>query len=125
PRRTCATDLRRICAGAARTHASSGPCCAPRNRAGRPDMQAAHLTRRQFGKAAGALVIGFAFAPERAVAQAASLPGSLQGNRRLDSWLRIDADGSATIFTGKVELGQGILTALAQIAAEELDLPLE
>jgi len=34
------------------------------------------------------------------------------------------ADGTATIFAGKVELGQGILTALAQIAAEELDLPL-
>ena len=42
----------------------------------------------------------------------------------LDAWLRIDADGSATVFTGKVELGQGIVTALAQIAAEELDLPL-
>ncbi|MET0632226.1 MAG: molybdopterin cofactor-binding domain-containing protein, partial [Xanthobacteraceae bacterium] len=39
-------------------------------------------------------------------------------------WLRINADGTATVFTGKVELGQGILTALAQIAAEELDLPL-
>ena len=38
--------------------------------------------------------------------------------------MRIDADGNATVFTGKVELGQGILTALAQIAAEELDLPL-
>jgi len=42
----------------------------------------------------------------------------------LDAWLRIDADGTATVFTGKVELGQGALTALAQIAAEELDLPL-
>ena len=42
----------------------------------------------------------------------------------LDAWLRINADGTATVFTGKVELGQGILTALAQIAAEELDLPL-
>jgi CO/xanthine dehydrogenase Mo-binding subunit len=42
----------------------------------------------------------------------------------LDAWIRIDADGSATIFPGKVELGQGITTALTQIAAEELDLPL-
>src|SRR6516164_3492615 len=42
----------------------------------------------------------------------------------LDAWLRINADGSATIFTGKVELGQGISTALAQIAADELDLPI-
>ena len=42
----------------------------------------------------------------------------------LDAWMRIDADGTVTVFTGKVELGQGIVTALAQIAAEELDLPL-
>src|SRR5262249_61052785 len=47
-----------------------------------------------------------------------------QTNRGLDGWIRVNADGTATIFTGKVELGQGILTALAQIAAEELDLPL-
>ena len=38
----------------------------------------------------------------------------------LDSWIRIDADGSITVFTGKAELGQGIKTALIQIAAEEL-----
>jgi len=88
-------------------------------------MQAAPLTRRQFGKAAGALVVSFALAPRLAIAQPARLPGSLNGNRMLDAWLRIDADGSATIFAGKVELGQGILTAFAQIAAEELDLPLE
>jgi len=86
--------------------------------------QASYLTRRQFGKAAGALVIGFTLAPRFTMAQAASLPGSLAENRMLESWLRINADGSATIFAGKVELGQGILTALAQIAAEELDLPL-
>ena len=83
-----------------------------------------NLTRRQFGKAAGALVVAFALAPRLAVAQAPKLPGSLANNRMLDAWLRINADGSATIFTGKVELGQGISTALAQIAAYELDLPL-
>jgi nicotinate dehydrogenase subunit B len=82
------------------------------------------LTRRQFGKAAGALVLSFTLVPRRLRAAPAKLPGSLQNNRMLDAWLRIDADGSATIFTGKVELGQGIVTALAQIAAEELDLPL-
>lgn len=85
---------------------------------------AVNLTRRQFGKAAGALVLAFTLAPRLAGAQARKLPGSLANNRMLDAWLRINADGSATIFTGKVELGQGILTALAQIAAEELDLPL-
>ena len=85
---------------------------------------AVSLTRRQFGKAAGALVLAFTLAPRLAGAQAPKLPGSLANNRMLDAWLRINADGSATIFTGKVELGQGISTALAQIAAEELDLPL-
>jgi len=82
------------------------------------------LTRRQLGQAAGALVLAFTFAPRPAGAQATKLPGSLNNNRMLDAWLRINADGSAIIFTGKVELGQGISTALAQIAAEELDLPL-
>ena len=42
----------------------------------------------------------------------------------LDAWLHIDPDGKVTIFTGKVEIGQGVLTALAQIAAEELDVSL-
>src|SRR5262249_1357051 len=48
----------------------------------------------------------------------------LQTNRILDAWIRIGSDGKVTVFTGKVELGQGIVTALAQIAAEELDVPL-
>jgi nicotinate dehydrogenase subunit B len=82
------------------------------------------FTRRQFAKAAGALVVSFTLRPPLAHAAEAKLPGSLDTNRMLDAWLRINADGSATIFAGKVELGQGILTALAQIAAEELDLPL-
>ena len=50
------------------------------------------------------------------------LPGSLHVNRRLDQWLEFGADGTVTIRPGKVELGQGILTALAQIAADELDV---
>jgi CO/xanthine dehydrogenase Mo-binding subunit len=53
------------------------------------------------------------------------LPGSLHVNRRLDRWLRFDVQGFVTIAPGKVELGQGILTALAQIAAEELDVALD
>jgi CO/xanthine dehydrogenase Mo-binding subunit len=50
------------------------------------------------------------------------LPGSLETNRMLDQWLRFDADGTVTIMPGKVEIGQGILTALVQIVAEELDV---
>jgi CO/xanthine dehydrogenase Mo-binding subunit len=47
-------------------------------------------------------------------------PGSLQRNPDLDSWIRIDDRGAITVFTGKCELGQGIKTALIQVAAEEL-----
>jgi len=50
-------------------------------------------------------------------------PGSLEKNPRLSQWLRLEHDGTVSIFSGKVEIGQGILTALAQIAAEELELP--
>ena len=84
-------------------------------------------SRRQFLKSSGALVIGFSLAPELALPQAspARLPGSLNNNRMLDAWLRIDPNGSVTIFSGKIELGQGIGTALSQIAADELDLDLK
>ncbi|HLH88450.1 MAG TPA: molybdopterin cofactor-binding domain-containing protein [Xanthobacteraceae bacterium] len=83
------------------------------------------LTRRAFTAAAGAIVLAFTLDPKRALAEGAKLPGDLQKDPRLDAWIRIDADGSATVFTGKAELGQGIVTALTQIAAEELDLPLD
>ena len=50
------------------------------------------------------------------------IPPSLQRNPDLDTWLAIQSDGTVTVFTGKAELGQGIKTALARIAAEELDV---
>ena len=43
----------------------------------------------------------------------------------LDDWIAIEPDGTITAFSGKVELGTGVRTALAQIVAEELDVPLE
>jgi len=81
------------------------------------------LSRRDFTKGLGGIVLAFTLDPVSAQ-QPKQLPGSLGGNRMLDAWIRINADGTATVFTGKVELGQGIITALAQITAEELDLPL-
>ena len=54
-----------------------------------------------------------------------SLPRSLIRNPRLDAWLRIGSDGRVGVYTGKVEIGQGIKTALAVIAAEELDVAFE
>jgi len=56
------------------------------------------------------------------VAHRLKRPGSLEKNPRLSQWLRLERDGTVSVFSGKVEIGQGILTALAQIAAEELGL---
>jgi nicotinate dehydrogenase subunit B len=88
-------------------------------------MSAPPLTRRHFTAAVGGIVLSFSLGPRFVAAeQPSKLPGSLDTNRMLDAWIRINSDGDATVFTGKVELGQGVVTALAQIAAEELDLPL-
>ena len=88
-------------------------------------MNAMIATRREFTAGIGAIVVAFSIDPKLALTQqSAPLPGSLAQNRMLDAWIRINTDGTATIFPGKVELGQGITTALTQIAAEELDLSL-
>jgi nicotinate dehydrogenase subunit B len=50
------------------------------------------------------------------------LPVSLAANPKLASWLKFSADGHVVVSPGKVEIGQGIVTALAQIAADELDI---
>ncbi len=54
----------------------------------------------------------------------ASLPGDLARNAELDAWIEITAAGAVTLKTGKVELGQGVLTAFGQICADELDIDL-
>src|ERR1700755_3250515 len=55
---------------------------------------------------------------------AQKLPPSLAANPNLSSWIKISAEGHVVVSPGKVEIGQGIVTALAQIAADELDLDL-
>jgi nicotinate dehydrogenase subunit B len=85
------------------------------------------LDRRQVLAGSGALIVSFsltnAFAQDQnAPAPPPPAPGSLKTSPYLDSWIRIDADGSITAFTGKAELGQGFKTAFQQIAAEELDV---
>src|SRR3984957_15006732 len=54
-----------------------------------------------------------------------TLPLSIQTNRRLEKWLRFNPDRTVRLAVGKVELGQGNVTALAQIAADELDVNLD
>lgn len=83
-------------------------------------------TRREFLRNSGALVVYFSLPASAAMSVASALaqdPG-LSGNAALDTWISIEAGGMVRISSGKVELGQGIRTALAQIAAEELDIDL-
>jgi len=86
-------------------------------------MKGPVLDRRSVLAGSGALIVSFslgeAFAQDPA---APKPPGSLATAPYLDSWIRIDADGGITAFTGKAELGQGFKTAFQQIAAEELDV---
>jgi nicotinate dehydrogenase subunit B len=94
------------------------------------------VSRRAVLRGTGALVLSFSLAPqgwpqEGSGAQSTrptagpKLPGSLAKNPLLDAWIRVDADGRVTAFTGKAELGQGIRTALLQVVAEELEAPFE
>ena len=99
--------------------------CAPPTRWGGRDMNVS-LSRRDFVKGLRRHRARLHARSRGGAATAARrCPAASSNNRTLDAWIRINADGTATVFTGKVELGQGILTALAQIAAEELDLPLD
>jgi nicotinate dehydrogenase subunit B len=53
------------------------------------------------------------------------LPGPLNDNPSLAKWVAFPSPGKVTVFTGRVEFGQGVLTAMAQIAADELDVAIE
>jgi len=83
-------------------------------------------SRRDFIKSAGCLTLTFPLwtscelaAGENAVPDS-SLPRSLSRHPYISAWLQILEDGSIRVYTGKIELGQGIRTAIGQVAAEEL-----
>ena len=85
------------------------------------------ISRREFTAGLTGIVVFFSMGGLHALAEEGRprLPGTLNNNPRLDSWLKIDPDGTVTVSTGRVELGQGNTTALAQIAAEELDIGMD
>lgn len=98
-------------------------------------MPAKLPSRRRFLQSAGFLSLGFSIplldvysqtvAPATSAAPTAPvrLPGDLQQNRQLRAWIRIlSAEKSVQLLVGKVELGQGILTAVVQLCADELDV---
>src|SRR5258708_35573382 len=104
------------------------------------------ISRRQLLKGSGALVVSFSLYGPLSGVRAQSQetpeprpyavervdlgtfipgPGDYLDSRELDSWLAVMQDGSITMFTGKVDIGTGTRTALAQIVAEELDVPFD
>jgi CO/xanthine dehydrogenase Mo-binding subunit len=87
-------------------------------------METKSISRRDLLKSTGVLIVGFSFfgAAARTLAQGEGLSVDGMDPTVLDSWLAISKDGTVTVFTGKVELGTGVVTALAQIVAEELDV---
>ena len=83
------------------------------------------IERRAFLKTAGALVVSFSFtgAHAKTAAGAAALsPAKSVDKEALDAWLALGRDGRVTVYSGKVDLGTGTRTALAQIVADELDV---
>ena len=88
-------------------------------------MKTIALSRRQFLKGTGALVVSFNLFPSLSpvFGQTTVGPGIDADPTSLDSWLAVAPDGTVTVFSGKVDLGTGVETALAQIVAEELDVP--
>lgn len=83
------------------------------------------MNRRNFLKNTGCLAIGFSLSGsfiDLPAPMIQELPQSIRRHPNINAWLEVLANGQVRIFTGKLELGQGIGTAIAQVAAEELDL---
>ncbi|HWZ59271.1 MAG TPA: molybdopterin cofactor-binding domain-containing protein [Gemmatimonadaceae bacterium] len=84
------------------------------------------LSRREFVKDTGVLIVGFSLMSLVApgcVPRGTSAAAKTLDPGEVDAYLSIDAHGAVTVYSGKVDLGTGIRTAMTQIAAEELDVP--
>jgi nicotinate dehydrogenase subunit B len=82
------------------------------------------VSRRDFMKSCGALVVSFSATSQAALFAASQGPFDTHGSHidptKLDSWIAVAADGTVTAHTGKCDLGQGMLTVQTQLVAEEL-----
>ena len=83
------------------------------------------IDRRSLFKGAGALVISIGIPCDFAEAEIGSASKPPLSPDRLDSWLAIKSDGDVVAYFGKMDMGQGVDVAIAQIVAEELDVPVE
>ena len=82
------------------------------------------MQRREFLKSGSGLVVSFSMlgGTLSATAQTASTSTKSMTAGEVDAWLALGADGRVTVYSGKVDLGTGVRTALAQLVAEELDV---
>jgi nicotinate dehydrogenase subunit B len=80
-------------------------------------------TRRQFLKGTAALVVSFSIDGHQTTGAQGEPPSKSVSTDQVDGFIGIDTRGEVTLYAGKVDLGTGVRTALAQIAAEELDVP--
>jgi nicotinate dehydrogenase subunit B len=81
------------------------------------------IDRRMLLQGGSALVVGFSLPFSRTEAQETAAAKTVSPDR-VDSFLAITADGQVTVYSGKVDLGTGVRTALTQIVADELDVPM-
>jgi CO/xanthine dehydrogenase Mo-binding subunit len=88
-------------------------------------MKMERFSRRDFLKTSGALVVTFPLAHPLADAAEKGQPAKTVANDQVDGYLAIDSRGRVTVYSGKVDLGTGVYTALIQMAADELYVPLE
>lgn len=88
-----------------------------------------NMNRRGFLKTTGSLTVAFALpvalGADDAFAQEVKLHGDVKKSPMLDHWIRVNADGTVNLNMGKVELGQGVKTAYAQVAADHLDVAID
>jgi CO/xanthine dehydrogenase Mo-binding subunit len=84
------------------------------------------ISRRAFAmgaiSATAGVTIGFRWASAQAPQGGPPVPPMIRANPQLNAWVRIAPDGSVTVMTGRVEIGQGMLTVMRQVAADELDV---
>jgi nicotinate dehydrogenase subunit B len=83
------------------------------------------IDRRSLFKGTGALVVSVGIPGGLAAAQIGSAVKPPLAPDQLDSWLAVKSDGDVVAYFGKMDMGQGVDVAIAQIVAEELDVPFE
>jgi nicotinate dehydrogenase subunit B len=88
-------------------------------------MSFTETSRRGFLKGTGVLVVSFTLGPLMSSCARGHAETRILSPDQVDAFLALDARGGVTVYSGKVDLGTGVRTAITQIAAEELDVPLD